>query len=392
MIRSGNINFASQQVYKSLSLFNYSPLSRFLFEIYLLELDIFFIRFSSDFNMRKNLLFDIISNAKPIYDLKRLTSYYFPIKLESLLQFNYLSLINVTKNKFQSFKLFVCNKNNLFFRAFSKRINYARYLDHILVGLISSKNILPNLLKKFNSFIRTELALDFFSVNIFNSLDYPILFLGFHIRLLKVSFTNDAFSKLKINKKYLKRLLSRNEVYQKRFHLQSVARINSEIISSFLHLLNERAVVNISWGSFRLWTLIFQIESLRFFQYSKLVFSKENIGLFSEDFLGVISSKTMVIYNNYLFDFQLKKLNFLIREANSNLSLVRFNNVLPTDLTIQNFLEEFRKGLFLFYNSFFSLQSLDALSSETKLISPFIFSENEKKLMFDFVNFELLDF
>jgi hypothetical protein len=82
MIRSGNINFASEYVYKSLNLFSYSPLSRFLLQIYLLELDIFFVRLISDFNIVKSLLGLFKKDVS--YDFINLSSNYSPIKLEFL--------------------------------------------------------------------------------------------------------------------------------------------------------------------------------------------------------------------------------------------------------------------------------------------------------------------
>jgi hypothetical protein len=118
-------------------------------------------------------------------------------------------------------------------------ITYVRYLDYFLLGIISSKKVLFFVEKKISSFIRSHLALDLKILNVCFSSDSPVLFLGFHIRLSRTSFVAKSFSGLKNNKNYLRRLFSRNEVYQKRVYLQSVSRINSEIISCFLSLLRQ---------------------------------------------------------------------------------------------------------------------------------------------------------
>jgi len=166
------------------------------------------------------------------------------------------------------------------------------------------------------------------------------------------------------------------------------------MIFNFLQILKEKSFTNVPWGSFRLWTFIFQVESVRFFRYEKLIFSKENIGLFSEDFLENISVNNMLIYNSYSFNLQFKKLTFLLKEVNSNLFLLRSNNVLPNDLVIQNFLQEFRKGLYLLYNNFFvfSTNSLyvDYLKNsqyKTNLINKELPIHNKKQLMFEFDKF-----
>lgn len=335
MISLGNITLISDKLYTSSNFLKYSPFSRFMLELYFIELDRFFIQLSSDFNMTKNLVFNF--NGKTLIN----KFFYIPIKLQHLFSSSYVSLRVINKIKFSDFKRFVMNNLIFIQKTFLKNLNYVRYIDYILIGIISSKETCIYLERKILSFIRGNLILDIISSKFFPSNNSFIPFLGFHIHLIDVNFK--SFIVLKSNNKYFKRLLARTNCYKKRLLLETVSRINSEMIFYFFRLLKEKSIINISWVGFRFWTYIFQIESLRFFRYNKLVFSKENIGLFSEDFLTNLSFKNILIYNNYLFDFQINKLAFLLREMNLSLQVLRYNNILSLEMTIQNYLDEFRK-------------------------------------------------
>jgi len=137
-----------------------------------------------------------------------------------------------------------------------------------------------------------------------------------------------------------------------RLATQFVGRINSEMFFCFLRVLKESSSFSLSFGNLRIWTYIFQLESLRFFQYNKLVLSKERINIFSNDVCENFFLKHVSDYTSYLFNTYIFKLNFILKEITLSSKITKYNTTLPIDLTIQNFLEEFRKGIYLIYNDF----------------------------------------
>lgn len=223
MIKSGNINFDSEKIYKSLNLLDHSPLSRFLLEIYLFELDRFLAHFSSDFNLTKNLLFFSKTKFNTIFS--ELSTDYLPIKLECVFQQTDITLNNFNKRKFNFLKVLFVKKVSLSYRLFSKKLFYIRYLDHILLGLISAKNVVMYLERKLISFLRSFLSFDLFRRQTFNSSDNSIFFLSFHIRLISKRYNSSSFYNFKNNKKYIKRLFARSELYQKLWIVKFICKI-----------------------------------------------------------------------------------------------------------------------------------------------------------------------
>jgi hypothetical protein len=124
------------------------------------------------------------------------------------------------------------------------------------------------------------------------------------------------------------------------------------MIYCFLRVVKENYPITLSWGTLRVWTYIFQAESLRFFQYNKLVLSQERINIFIHDILEKISLKNISHYNNYIFMSHIHKLNFILKEITLSTKSVKYGVILPIDITIQNFIGEFRKGIHLIYNDF----------------------------------------
>lgn len=188
-----------------------SPLSRFILQIYLIELDRFFFMFASDFNLIKNLF--LKRKNLSLMNYKKNVFAYYPIKLQSFFLQPNFSLINFISNKVKYCKDFFFYEKNIIFL---KQFTYVRHLDHVLIGFISSMQVNSFFQKKLTSFVRSNLHLDVKSLKVFSFFDKEISFLGFNIRLLKPNLLNYySLSKLMSNKKYYSQLNNRIKLYKK---------------------------------------------------------------------------------------------------------------------------------------------------------------------------------
>lgn len=161
------------------------------------------------------------------------------------------------------------------------------------------------------------------------------------------------------------------------------------MICCFLRVLKKNYPNTLSWGTLRIWTYVFQAESLRFFQYNKLLLSRERINILEKDISEKVNFKSVYQYNNFLFMNYLQKLNFILREITLSIKTVKSSVILPVDIIIQNYIQEFRKGIFLIYTDFvLSSQFLFLFSKKKFLPQSFLGYHNFTVLEpknFDFV-------
>lgn len=191
-----------------------SPLSRFILEIYLIELDRFFFQFASDFNLTKNLF----SKQSKLFisNYKKSIFNYFPIKLQSSFWKENSNLVDFVLNKVKYIKKKLFHQKNEINALFLKKINYVRHLDYLIIGFISSMQLNFSFQKRFKLFVRSNLQLDIKFLKVFSVFDNEIFFLGFNIRLVKSKILKYyPLSKLINNKKYFNRLSSRLTLYKK---------------------------------------------------------------------------------------------------------------------------------------------------------------------------------
>lgn len=193
----------SDNLYETTNVAEFSPLRKFLLEIYLLELDRYVNQFSMYTSVSSNAL--SLNNRNFFNPL----SSYLPIKLKKFLSLK-SSIKVIYRKKFIKLKTF--SSSNLFF-TFVNFISYLRYVDNFLIGFISSKKFSSYFQSKIYTFIRSNLHFDITKSIFHNVFDEGIYFAGYNIKLTNSAKLNSIYiSKAKSYKKYFLRVLEKLEL------------------------------------------------------------------------------------------------------------------------------------------------------------------------------------
>jgi hypothetical protein len=363
MISSDIINFSNMLIYTTKNNMFKSLLSIFLLNIYLMELDLFILKFSAKCNFRKNLR-DTSNSLKAFsFDEKQYFKQITPIKLEnSLFKFKSLRIFYTFKS--DNFNTFF-KKNLNSFVTFDKYIFYCRYINHILLGFISSKNFVNLVKKKIDSFIRSSLHFDIKTSNNFIFDDKNIVFCGFNIRLINVdSQKSYLFSSLKVNKKFASKISSRILSSQRKIIKNFSFRFQDELFFHIDTVLKKRSLKSLSLKDYRFWTYIFQLEAIRSAQFDKLILTGEKKSLISEELFTSIKYSHVNFYENYSFNLYISKLQIILKETINNFSFNISNSVVSTDFALTLLVKDFRKKLFILYNNLYSRHDKKRSSKE----------------------------
>lgn len=349
MINSNIINFSDNYIYSSKTKLLSSPLSIFLLELYLSEIDTYLLSYSSRCNIRRNFKGNFIFLDETIPNYKK--KCFLPIRLESNL-FKYKNLRSLSIIRSNSFRVFF-ERNIDSFVTFEKRILYTRYLNHIMIGFISSKVFVDIVSRKLRDFIRSSLHFDIKGKGTFYSGEKDIIFCGFNIRLLDIDSKSSLLSSIKTKKKFSARISSRIFSNQRKILKNFSFRFQDELFFHMKNLLGKKSLQSLSLKDYKFWTYIFQLEAIRSAQFNKLILTSEKTSLISEELFTEIKYSRIKSYEDYSFDLYISKLQILLKETISEFSFNIPSSVIPNDQYINLLFSEFRKKLFIFYENFF---------------------------------------
>lgn len=146
----------------------FNLLSVLLFDIYFAELDTYVLNLSYQFNSKRVFVSEFNFEKKLVAKKKIYLECLFPLKFTER-----------TKNF-----LFLLNKKNslILLKAYEKNINYVRYMNFLLLGVVGSKVFALKVKRKLINFINGNLHFDLLGCNVFSVFESQNFFLGYQIR------------------------------------------------------------------------------------------------------------------------------------------------------------------------------------------------------------------
>ena len=183
---------------------DFSPLSRFLLDVYLFELDNYVLITSRKLSFFKSFCLKGFPDFDHIDNLKNYSS----VRLNDLLK-NNLKLKHIYYKQKDFMQM---TSKSLNFTVLLKFVSYVRFLDFFLLGIIGSLRFVSYFHKKIYSFIRSNLKFDLKNFNFFKSQESSINFLCYTVKLSSIVDLNYfSVSKVKSYKKYFLRVLQKVE-------------------------------------------------------------------------------------------------------------------------------------------------------------------------------------
>lgn len=354
MLSSEFVNLSSDSVYITSDFSRFNPLSRFLLNLYLTEFDDF-INFSS----YNNSSVQLFNNTTTLIDFKTYFSFLFktvPIKLErnlSTIQKLYL-LNNLRVSIYKDYFLNDFKKRK--FKIFSKRIFYVRFLDFFLIGFVGSNDFSLKIFNDSVSFLKSNLHVDCIRSKIVPSLNSYVLFLGFYINISS-SYNLSLFKfKSKYKKKYFLKIVNRLSAERKSLSKIISERFNSELFLIIKKALDDKHLKFSKLNDIKLWLYVFQLECVRATQVFKLLKSKDNDSLISNDsfdFLKFNKFQNLFTYRRFSFNLYIKKLQFSLNYSVSSFSPDLYKSVIGVDLVLSDKFQELSNILKFCYENFY---------------------------------------
>lgn len=377
MFSLGLIDFSDDFIYLKKGICNNSLLSIFLFEVYLSELDIYLSSLSMQFNSTKNVYLKFgksFSISRSLFN-----EIFVPLRLHKNILF-FGKLKNYFDYGFNSYKRFLLS--NFFPLFYKKSFICKRYKDHCILALVGSKNFVLFLKEKFFSFVRSTLQMDCCNFNILYKTDNHIFFLGFNIRYLFFSNSESFDSNLKvIVNRFDVKLFSRLELFRSKLYNLSSKRFNTELVFQTFNLLNNKSVKASSFSDKKFWLFLFQLESIRSFQFYKLVSTADFISLVpTNQSRSIKFLNEFLYYKRYFFDTYLYQCNKIFKKILvSFLSPIK-NSFFSFDLKMNLSLIEMKKNFLLFHSLYLMENNLSV--SVSSFSSPLKAKDNNIQLLF----------
>lgn len=381
MIHANILGISNEYIY---NIFLTTPsLSAFLLNIYVSQLDLYIKKLCNSSNFNKFLCF------KPyllnIFYKRNLSivKTFIPLKIgKSLINSYNLKKIRVSKqNKFSL--LYKRNSSKVNFSFFFKHIYYVRYNEHILLGVIGSKNFSKFVSRKLQGFIRSNLHFDLLKYNLQYSSLETIFFLGFQIRMLSSNLKSQKKyfnTDLIMNKKYSLRIYSRLVIWKKKLASLTIDRFSFEFFGQVLSIIQNKDLNFSSLKDRRVWIYLFQLEAIRCFQTNKLINSKDRLNLISEESVKNLKFLNVNTYKNFSFNFYAKKIRVLLKSVIESFPSFITKSVTSLDIELSILFAEYKKKFHFLNDSFFyTVSTTDNLQSKTiKYLNNF-FEKPEKK-------------
>lgn len=354
MINCNLVDISGNSVYLKSNFLSNNPLSYWLLEMYLSEFDIFLSNIAGNFGSRLNIYF-----LKELFSDKYFFSEFTPLKLENKLI------------KYQSLKLnFIIQYSYIFEKLLGKfmkcevslnRILYsARYLNFFSLGIIGSKNFSLTLRRKIISFVKTNL---FFSIKNFKLFCLPeeyALFIGFHICTQNyITKFNSLNSRINTVKKYQRKIISRLTFFTLKMASVTNNRIRIELFTNLVKAITFKKKISSSLVDMKIWTFIFQLEALKCIQYGKIILSEDQASSFCNEFFSAVKISELKNYRSYYISLYSKRIKLVLKTILETFPHFIGKSVLPVDIGVNLFFEEFNKKFALFYDN----SSIDGLNN-----------------------------
>nr|YP_009540959.1 maturase [Discoplastis spathirhyncha]AYQ93474.1 maturase [Discoplastis spathirhyncha] len=331
--------------------------SKFLFNIYLAEVD-FYVTDSL------SLYFDSYfysCNKFRMSSLSKIVSLNFiSLKVgKSLIDLH--SLKNARNNRLLCLSQLSQKSNDSKLNCFEKKIHFVRYLNSIFIGVIGSKNFALEIKEKILYFLKGNLYLSVSFSKLDNVMEKNVFFLSHSIQVL-ISKSSLTFTTNNLNKSFLYRkdFIFRLKKIKSNVSKIAVSRIYNELKMYYNKLLkNEKNFDNLNNN--KIWLLLFQFESLRSLQLSKLVLTEEKFNIFPNNFFfrkNKISHNLIINYQQYFFDLYLVKVKNFLRDYLYLFPIFKEKSFFPLDLSFEFLLIDLNKKLSFFYNITVNLQRL----------------------------------
>lgn len=382
MLDSGFINILSDSIYLDKEFISFSPLSRFLLNVYLDELDQNikvlcynfngFSRFSDKKIEKKNV------RKYSLVLMKTL-----PVKLEkNLLNIRKLSAFN--NLRFNFYKNYFSEITfSPKFKTFSRKIFYCRFLDYLLLGFVGSRDFSKRIIGKVTNFVRSSLHFNCDEINLISSAQNPMLFLGFYLKKLNLANKTALYDSIRksVKKKYFLKVIARLDAKRKRLTNIISKRFSSEIFLLIKETLKNKKMYLKDLRDEKIWLYIFQLECVRSAQVFRLINTEDIESLIPEDFFDVIRHKELnhlVNYRRFSFNFYLKKLQIALKNSISCVSPGISKCVTNTDLALFNNLVELKKNLeFCYENLYINVRSKSSVTTFGEVPSSYIFDNGK---------------
>lgn len=354
MFKLGILNMSLANVYWGEDIYSFSLLSRFLFELYLEDLDTFILKSLLEIEYSTKCINVTVGN-NPAYSMLLLNS--LPLKLEKNLK-SYITVNNVNILRFNSFfNYFGSNIISSHYRNFNRNFNWVRHINFLFLGFVTTRNYSCFLFDKILAFIRSDILCDAKDIFIGSSLQDNLYFLGFNILLGNLSSKSNllAYNVRTISKDKLK-IQSRINIYRRKTFNLVVKRFNSELFLYFVSFIKKKQIAFGSFIDVKLWTYIFQLECIRSLQNSKLLFSYDSINslnysFFSEAKLSIV--KKVLFYRSYSFNLYIKKLHILLKDVISSFSSYFPDSIIAIDTLLVKFFNSLKNKIFFVYENLY---------------------------------------
>jgi hypothetical protein len=349
MIEANFISISNSFIYNSKKKFSFPLLSAFLFNFYMLEMDLYLEKFIFQYNLKKNF-YKTFQNAENVfYSYKYTLKHFFPLKVEqSLSSVVDIRLLSYVKYKNLS-KYFSFNQK--FSRIYEKNIYYSRYLDSLILGFISSKAFVYFLKSKLLTFLKTKLHFSIKELKIFNFGGKNTIFLGVCINSVQ---TLKNFNRLRLNRKYFlqafgKILNKQNSLYN---FLNKSFYYNFKF--DFYHLFNDNCFKSSSILK-NFCSLTFYSQSLYYIRINSVFFRLQKNLFLSGETLTSFKYLNFNKYNKYVFNFYNLKLQILLQHILKNLSSYLSSSLSPLELKLYNSFLQLKRKALLLYNEYQSV-------------------------------------
>lgn len=182
-------------------------------------------------------------------------------------------------------------------------------------------------------------------------------------------------------------LLYRLENFRKKLIKLSAKRFNSELFFQSFNLLKNNTLVHSKFINKKFWFYIFQLESVRSFQFYKLVVPNDLVYLIPESQIYTFYLVNSSFYQKYFFNSYIFKCNKTLEKVLVSFPFSVKDSFFSIDLKVNIFFVELKKKLFLYY-CFFNLGKSNNLKSSLFPVkkecfkSSFLIGGNEISLLF----------
>lgn len=372
MIECNLVGISANSVYLKSKFLDNNALSCWLLDMYFSELDIFLSNIINSFGSRLNIYY-----LNELFLYKSFIFEFTPLKLEKKLLMNktlklnfiiqYHFIIEKLLGKFMECEISL------------NRILYsARYLNFFSLGVIGSKNFSLSLRRKIISFVKTNLFFSIKNLKLFRLPEEYISFIGFNIYTYS-SNTKFNVLNLRINlvKKYKKKIISRLNFFTLKMANITNSRIRIELFTNLIKANSNIKKFSLYSVDMKLWTFLFQLEAIRCIQYGKIIFSEDQNNSFCDEFFPIVKVSELKEYRRYYIGLYSKRVKLVLETILESFPYFISKSVLPIDIGLNSFLEEFKKKFVFFYDNF----SIDVSDHDLLLVNKLLyptFSRNDK--------------